>query len=364
MSRLAERAATLAPRRILIVRLSALGDVVLSSGLIPALKARWPEARLSWLVDAPAAPLLAHNPRLDELLVLPLGQWKQLWRSGRRLEAWRAFRAWARELRARQFDLVIDPQGLLKSGLCGWFSGAPLRVSLWPREGNQFFVHDCVRPAIPPGPERIISFEYRALAEAVGSPDFRLDLAVGQAPRQQAIQVLQEAGIQGRPVAILAPFTTRPQKHWLEERWPALGAALWEAGYQPVVLGGPGDREAADRIAGQEARLVNLTGRLKLDETVAAIAQSQLLIGVDTGLTHMGIALGLPTVALFGSTAPYLHAGSDRVRVLYKALPCSPCHRAPTCGGRFDCMRELSVADTMSAVRQVTLADANPLAHL
>ena len=130
MSLLADRATALAPRRILIVRLSALGDVVLSSGLIPALKARWPEARLSWLVDAPAAPLLAHNPRLDELLVLPLSQWRQLWRTGQRLQAWRAFRTWARDLRAQEFDLVIDPQGLFKSGLCDWFSGAPLRISL------------------------------------------------------------------------------------------------------------------------------------------------------------------------------------------------------------------------------------------
>jgi len=354
MSSLSHRAAALSPRRILIVRLSALGDVVLSSGLIPALKARWPEARLSWLVDAPAAPLLAHNPRLDELRVLPLSQWKQLWRSGHRLQAWRAFRAWGRELRAQEFDLVIDPQGLFKSGLCGWLSGAPLRVSLWPREGNQLFVHDCVRPAIPPGPERIISFEYRALAAAVGAMDFQLDLAVGEAPRLRATQILQEAGIGARPVVILAPFTTRPQKHWVEERWPMLAAALWDAGYQPVILGGPGDRAAAERMASQEARLVNLAGRLKLDETVAAIAQAQLLIGVDTGLTHMGIALGLPTIALFGSTAPYLHAGTPRVQVLYKALPCSPCHRAPTCGGQFDCMKQISVAEVMTAAAQVT----------
>lgn len=354
MSSLSHRAAALSPRRILIVRLSALGDVVLSSGLIPALKARWPEARLSWLVDAPAAPLLAHNPHLDELRVLPLSQWKQLWRSGHRLQAWRAFRAWGRELRAQEFDLVIDPQGLFKSGLCGWLSGAPLRVSLWPREGNQLFVHDCVRPAIPPGPERIISFEYRALAAAVGAMDFQLDLAVGEAPRLRATQLLQEAGIGGRPVVILAPFTTRPQKHWVEERWPMLAAALWDAGYQPVILGGPGDRAAAERMASQEARLVNLAGRLKLDETVAAIAQAQLLIGVDTGLTHMGIALGLPTIALFGSTAPYLHAGTPRVQVLYKALPCSPCHRAPTCGGQFHCMKQISVAEVMTAAAQVT----------
>lgn len=361
MSLLADRATALAPRRILIVRLSALGDVVLSSGLIPALKARWPEARLSWLVDAPAAPLLAHNPRLDELLVLPLSQWRQLWRTGQRLQAWRAFRTWARDLRAQEFDLVIDPQGLFKSGLCDWFSGAPLRVSLWPREGNQFFVHDCVRPAIPPGPERIISFEYRALAAAVGATDFQLDLAVGEAPRQRATQILQEAGIGARPVVILAPFTTRPQKHWVEERWPTLAAALWDAGYQPVILGGPGDRAAAERIASQQACIVNLTGRLKLDETVAAIAQCRLLIGVDTGLTHMGIALARPTVAIFGSTAPYLHAGTPQVQVLYKALPCSPCHRDPTCGGQFDCMKQITVAEVMTASAQV-IGSPHPIA--
>jgi heptosyltransferase-1 len=142
---------------------------------------------------------------------------------------------------------------------------------------------------------------------------------------------MQEAGIAGRPVAILAPFTTRPQKHWVEERWPTGRSALGRRlpARDPGRAGRPG---RAERIASQEPRIVNLTGRLKLDETVAAIAQGQLLIGVDTGLTHMGIALGLPTVALFGSTAPYLHAGTRRVRVLYKALPCSPCHRPPPAG--------------------------------
>lgn len=353
MSSLAERAAALHPRRILIVRLSALGDVVLSSGLIPALKRRWPEARLSWLVAPPAAPLLAHNPQLDELLVLPLDHWKQLWRSGQRWQAWRAFHTWRRELKARHFDLVVDPQGLLKSGLLAWMSGAPLRVSLWPREGNQLLMQACVRPAIPPAPERIIAFEYRALADALGASDFQLDLGVGQASRERAAQRMVKAGIGPGPVALLAPFTTRPQKHWVELRWAPLATALLQDGLQPVLLGGPADHEAAARIATGEPRLVNLAGQLKLDETVAAIARSQLLIGVDTGLTHMGIALQVPTVALFGSTAPYLQGDSPKVRVLYKGLPCSPCHRNPTCGGKFDCMHQLEISEVLNAARQV-----------
>ncbi|HET8871796.1 MAG TPA: glycosyltransferase family 9 protein, partial [Aquabacterium sp.] len=82
---------------------------------------------------------------------------------------------------------------------------------------------------------------------------------------------------------------------------------------------------------------------LKLDESVALISMCQQLIGVDTGLTHMGTALRLPTVALFGSTRPYLSSGTPTTQVMYDALPCSPCRRRPTCDGRFDCMKQLTV---------------------
>ncbi|MCA6217803.1 glycosyltransferase family 9 protein [Ideonella sp. B7] len=356
MNTLAERATALCPRRILIVRLSALGDVVLSSGLIPALKQRWPEAQLSWLVASPAAPLLTHNAQLDELLVLPLDRWKQLWRTGQRWQAWHEFRAWQRDLRARRFDLVVDPQGLFKSGVLAWLTRAPLRVSLWPREGNQLFMHGCVRPAIPAAADRIISFEYRALAEALGAPGFALDLAVGEGPRQRAAQVFAQADVGPGPIALLAPFTTRPQKHWVEARWAPLAQALRAQGLQPVLLGGPGDVPAAERIAPAGSGIVNLAGRLKLDETVAAVARGQLLIGVDTGLTHMGIALGVPTVGLFGSTAPYLQGGTPQVQILYKGLPCSPCHRNPSCQGRFDCMRQLTLPEVLQAAQTVRQA--------
>mgnify|MGYP000098901482 CR=1 FL=1 len=91
---------------------------------------------------------------------------------------------------------------------------------------------------------------------------------------------------------------------------------------------------------------------------VAAIARAGLLIGVDTGLTHMGTALRVPTVALFGSTRPYLDALTTRTAVLYEALPCSPCRRHPTCHGAFDCMRQWSVDRVLAQARvQLALAD-------
>ena len=100
--------------------------------------------------------------------------------------------------------------------------------------------------------------------------------------------------------------------------------------------------------------LLSAAGQLKLDESVALVARGQLLIGVDTGLTHMGTALRVPTVALFGSTCPYADATAERTQILYDQLPCSPCRRHPTCDGRFDCMRQLTVARVLQAAQHVT----------
>ena len=205
----------------------------------------------------------------------------------------------------------------------------------------------------------VVSHEYRALARYLGAAPgaFELDLAIGSAPREIARRVLGEAGVDtrsgSRPYAVLAAFTTRPQKHWVESSWSDLARRLAARGFTPVLLGGPGDIPAAARIAAGEPALVNLAGRLKLDESAAAISEAALLVGVDTALTHMGIALRVPTVALFGSTTPYLHGTDGRTRVLHDHLPCSPCNRRPTCDGRFDCMRQLDVPRVLEATRQV-----------
>jgi heptosyltransferase-1 len=328
--------------RILIIRLSALGDVVMASGLIPSVRARWPDAHLAWLTEPAALPLLKHNPRLDEVLVLPRAHWTSLWRERRWRELAVSVKAFRTMLRARSYDLVLDAQGLLKSALCAWFTNAPRRIGLAAREGGRWLVHE--RPMPDSQDRHLIGSEYRYLARYLGVPPaaFRLDLAVGETPRLAAHAALDAAGVTG-PYAALCPFTTRPQKHWFEDRWSELAQRLSAQGLMPVVLGGLADAAAAGRIAGCAPAVVNLVGRLALDESVAVIGGAGLLVGVDTGLTHVGTALGIPTVALFGSTRPYLDAGGPGTCVMYDALPCSPCRRRPTCHGRFDCMRQLSV---------------------
>ena len=98
-----------------------------------------------------------------------------------------------------------------------------------------------------------------------------------------------------------------------------------------------------------DTTLINLAGTTRLRQAAALIEKAALVVGVDTGLTHMGIAAGVPTVALFGSTCPYLDTGRDNTRIIYKALPCAPCKRRPTCDGAYTCMRDISVDDVLGA---------------
>ncbi|MFZ4702277.1 MAG: glycosyltransferase family 9 protein, partial [Candidatus Methylumidiphilus sp.] len=172
---------------------------------------------------------------------------------------------------------------------------------------------------------------------------FAMDIRPSPDAQQQAQDMLARHSVNG-PFAVLCPFTTRPQKHWFEDRWAELANRLMsERGLKVVILGGPADKESASRIAAKALGVVNWVGETRLIQCAAVIEKAVMLIGVDTGLTHLGIAMQTPTLALFGSTRPYLLTGFARAKVLYEALPCSPCKRHPTCEGRFDCMRQHTV---------------------
>ncbi|TQV62872.1 MAG: glycosyltransferase family 9 protein [Halothiobacillaceae bacterium] len=361
-------------KRILIIRLSAIGDVVFASPIIEALRRTHPDAHIAWLAEPAVADLLRHHPMLDEVIVWPKGEWKRLWRA----RAWRELahrvRALVRELRQRRFDTVLDLQGLLKSGVWAWLSGAHRRVGLGSREGSQLLMTETLPrggdPArrnpsldfalrVSPGGDPttlpaslFMSSEYRFLAEHLGldTGDFRPTIHVDDATRASVDALLVREGLDG-PYAVIAPFTTRPQKHWFEDAWRELIPRLTrELGLPVVMLGGPDDREAADRIAAG-LQMHDLAGRTTLLEAAEIIRRSRLLIGVDTGLTHMGTAFERPTVALFGSTCPYLATGSARTRVIYHALDCSPCRRRPSCGGAFTCMRGITCDEVLAAAR-------------
>lgn len=338
-----------APRRVLVIRLSAIGDVILASGLLPVLAAAWPGAEIDWLTRPANADLLRHAPHLAGLHLLPrrpAGPW---WRPRVLVPFLREAAALRRTLRGRRFDLVLDVQGLLKSGLWARLTGAPVRIGLGSREGSGLLMTQVVSRAVE---SHLPGKEYRALCRGLGldTVPYRLGVAVDDDAARRAAQRLRAAGVEGDYVA-LAPFTTRPQKHWLHDRWVECARRLEaERGLRVVVLGGPGDRDSAAALAAGAGRgAVSVAGATSLAEAAAVIRDARLLIGVDTGLTHLGLAVGTPTLALFGSTRPYLDPAVPRARVLYEPMDCSPCRRHPTCGGAFTCMRRHTVEAVLAA---------------
>ncbi|MGV3742051.1 MAG: glycosyltransferase family 9 protein [Burkholderiaceae bacterium] len=329
-------------KRILIVRTSAIGDVVFASPLARALRRAHPDAHIAWLVEPGIDALIASAPSIDERILWPKAEWKALWRGGRRLEMLKRVLAFRKLLRSKQFDTVLDLQGLLKSGLLARMTGASRRIGLGSKEGSQYLMTEVVPRG---GDPARISSEYLYLAQYLGLPDddFMPTLHVAGDVEARVLERLAEQGLAPGNYAVFAAFTTRPQKHWFDDAWRSLAPLLRrQTSLTPLLLGGPADLDAAAELTRGDKTIVNMVGKTRLDETVAIIKHAGAVIGVDTGLTHMGIAFDVPTIALFGSTCPYTNTGRSSARVIWLNLPCAPCKRNPTCGGAFTCMRDIT----------------------
>lgn len=342
---------------ILIIRLSAIGDVVMASPLIEALRRSMPGSRLTWLVEDPSKTLLESNPDLDEVIVWPRSRWRKLFHARRYWSLLKDVSSFVKGLRKRGFDLAIDAQGLLKSGLWAYLSGAPERIGIGSKEGSRFLM---TRVVDRTGGYDRVSSQYLLLAEALG-----LDLDNFAMKMYVAPEAMESAKNIGPPedidFAVFAPFTTRPQKHWIKERWVELSGRIFdELRMEVVLLGGKEDIPEASLIAEGNPHILDLTGKTSLQEAAAMIQRSCLLFGVDTGLTHMGIALDVPTIALFGATRPYLDTTGTSGIVLYHSLECSPCRRSPSCDDDFTCMKAITVDEVMDTTRK-TLSQRGPV---
>jgi heptosyltransferase-1 len=332
---------------ILIVRLSAIGDIVFASPLIEAIRQRYPSAHINWLVQAESKGLLEYHPGLDGVIVWPRQEWEKLWKQRRWYALWRAIRRFRDELREYRFDVALDVQGLMKSGFLAWLSGARRRIGLGSREGSHWLMSQVVDKG---GEPKRIASEYHYLAQQLELPVDNFEMVVGLSDEDRShAQALINAHRLEQGFIVICPFTTRAQKHWFNSAWNELLDAIGMQWRLPVVmLGGPGDKSFSLAIGGESrTALVNLTGETTLRQAAALIAQARLVIGVDTGLTHIGIAMNRPTLCLFGSTRPYLDTPHENAAVIYHPRTCSPCKRKPTCNGAFDCMRDIKISEVM-----------------
>jgi len=339
---------------ILILRTSAMGDVVMASHLAEGLRHAYPDARIIWLVEPQLASLLEHNPAIDALLVWPKLQWKELFRTRRLGLLIKEIKAFVRMLRAEQCTLAIDAQGLFRTRLLAWLSGAQERVGFASREPGHVLM---TRLIVKGSDGRQMGSEYFHLLNQLGiaTTGLKQTIQLPAASYADALELLAKEGVQG-PYAVCAPFTTRPQKHWFDQSWTELSAAIRNKLGLPVVwLGGPDDCQHAALLA-RGGGGVSLAGKSSLGVSAAIVAKAAVLIGVDTGLTHLGSAFGVPTVALFGATCPYTETCSPHTVVLYHRQPCSPCRRTPTCDGRYECMVAITPHEVMQVISQLQVS--------
>jgi len=340
--------------RILIIRPSSIGDVVMASPMLSVLKTGYPHAHITWLLEDSLVDLLRAHPMVDEILTWNKKHWKEQWKSGRFFHLFRDILDFRKKMHFSEFDLALEAQGLLRSRMLAWLSGAKERIGFESKEPGLFLM----TRVISRGPsDKKMSSEYLHMVRKIGlipKASFRPYLVVPKDCMETYRGKLIEKEVRGSYV-LLCPFTTRPQKHWFNDRWAQLAIKFQNQFSLPsVLMGGPADRDSGNKIAeSSKGAAINLAGQTTLGEAMAIVKGASIMVGVDTGLTHMGAAFDVPTVALFGATCPYLHTHTHNFVVLYHKLDCSPCKRSPTCNGTFQCMAKIQVEEVIEAANKV-----------
>jgi len=331
------------PQRILIVKPSSIGDVVHALPILGLLRKKWPAAHISWLVTPACAGLLDGHPLLNETIrferrKLAAGWWNP--------KAAASFFRFAAELRRKQFDLVIDLQGLFRSGLIAWQTRAPVRIGFAnARElAWMFYTH---RVPIDTMEQHALD-RYLEVLEALGCEREPLEFVfpTSDDDHRHVDELLGDIG----PFAVLLPGTNWPTKRWPVEHFADLVKPLRERfGLRAVVAGGPETQELARRIDG-----VDLTGKTNLRQLVVLLDRAGLVVANDSGPMHIAAALGRPLVTVFGPTNPVRTGPYSRDEsVLRLDIPCSPCY-SRSCSHQ-SCLKWLDVQPVIdAAARQLT----------
>jgi lipopolysaccharide heptosyltransferase I len=297
-----------APRSIAIVKLSALGDIVHALPVVAALRARWADARLAWVVERRHASVLRRHPAIDEIVTVDTRAWRRARRPAEVAGAMRDLAAVRRRLRQIRPDVTLDLQGLLKSAIVTRATGAPLRIGFGAARCREpLAARFTNRHVVPPASVRHVVDQYLALLEPLGlerpaKPEFHLPWDEHAEATLEAFFAQARLGARDR-VVVLNPGAARPDKCWPASQFASLARVLARGVRARVlVLWGPGEEALARTIAGDAGDVV-IAPPTDLDELVSALRRASVVVAGDTGPLHLAAALGVPCVALFGPTS-------------------------------------------------------------
>ena len=337
--------------RILIIRLTALGDVVYALPALAAVRRHCPKAHIAWAVEEAAAGLLHGHPQLDELIVVPRKTWQKNLQRGRLLGVLGEVRRFRSRLRLGRFEYAIDLQANLRGALVARASGARHTIGFAP-PCNRERAHLLLGHRITVDPALHKLQRNLALLEALGVPTADAAGVIPEpdaAARAMADDLLRPLGA-GRAFALIHPGVSRfgSFKQWPEENYVQLCGMLGSQGLAVVLSAGPGEEELAARIARQAGGAPVAKG-LGLPALAHLMRRAAVVIGSDTGPIQMAWMAGAPTVALMGPKDPAIYGplGERHRKLVAALLPCRPCRKRQCADNR--CMKEIAAEAVLAA---------------
>jgi lipopolysaccharide heptosyltransferase II len=320
----------IAPRRLLLLLLGAIGDVTRALPLLCRLRRGFPDAHIAWAIEPLSAPLLEGHPDLDARIVF------------QRDRGIAGFLAFVAAVRRERFDVVLDLGRLLKTGIVARLSGAGVRLGFDrrnSREGNWLFQTQRIAPQAHYSSKLD---QYQRFADSLGVPPTPVEFGLA-ATAQERMRAGTLLGAVPRPFVAFVLGSSCPSRRWFPDRTAATARALWRShGLAAVLLGTEADVHFAAAVRdGLDGRCQDLVGRTTLRDLVAVLAEAALVVTPDSGAMHIAAALGVPVVSLWGATsaersAPYGSAD----HVLVGEAACAPCYRRHCPIGRV-CMETL-----------------------
>lgn len=327
------------PRKILIVKPSALGDIVHSLPFLHAVKSRFPGAEVHWVVANGLDELLEDHPLVEKLWVIHKEEWKQI---AKVKETARALRRLFTQLRRERYDAAIDLQGLFRSGMISWFTAATFRIGFQEaREGSRwFYTHRVVGGAEVHAVER-----YLKIAAFMGCDTREKVFPFPPVAEDSPV-------VQGLPpfYAVMAPAAGKEANRWPAPRFGSLAAKL---PFPSMVVAGRADETIARTVVeASNGRAVSLAGKTSLKELIAVIRGARFLVSNDTGPMHIAAALNIPVFAIFGPANPLRTGPYGSIHTVVQAqVPCAPCYRWKKCHD-WKCLEAIRVDDVLDVIQR------------
>jgi ADP-heptose:LPS heptosyltransferase len=347
------------PRKILILRLSAVGDVLRTLLAVKALKENYPSSHIVWIVEEPSKSLLESQPEIDEVILFPRRRWVEGIKSPRKMwrtmgEAWR----FILDIRRSRFDVVLDFHGIFKSGLLSFLSGSPVRVGFdrrTSREGS--FLFSNVRVKLPQ--QRMNRFRKSfALLKAMDLEikDFKYRLYIPPKDCEYVESFFNTLSVKfKRPWIAIHPGTSPKtlNKRWMPDRYARLADRLIRDLNATIIFTwGPDELEQVKGIQ-KEMEESSVLGpeTESLTQLGEIYRRCNLYVGGDTGPMLIAAIMGIPTVVIFGGTDPVLYEPLGHHINVVKEVGCNPC-REWSCS-EVTCLEAISVDDVFKATREI-----------